>query len=92
LSADINAAHDKILSQCAAAIVDITSMQLQVLTLWREDISVMLAETPETDDVEEVNLEGIISTPHLGKINDQRIQSCITSDVVQVDVACPFAV
>jgi hypothetical protein len=61
MSAEINAAHDKILLQCVAAIVDITSMQPQVLTLWREDISMMLPESP-ADDAGDINLEGTGST------------------------------
>ena len=57
MSAEINAAHDKILMQCAAAIVDVTSMQHQVLTLWRENISMMLPESL-ADDAEDISLEG----------------------------------
>jgi hypothetical protein len=62
MSAEINAAHDRILLQCAAAIVDVTSMQPQVLTLWREDISMMLPESP-ADDAEDISLEGTGSHP-----------------------------
>ena len=92
LSADVNATHDKILLQCAAAIVDITSMQHQVLTLWRERISMML--TPASDDIEENDFEGAVFAHHLRKVvNDGScIHSRSSSNAVQVDVARPFVV
>ena len=47
-SAENTAADDATLRQYAAAIVDIKAMRTNVLTIWREEISMML---PEIQDI-----------------------------------------
>ncbi|KII92438.1 hypothetical protein PLICRDRAFT_172529 [Plicaturopsis crispa FD-325 SS-3] len=49
-SAENTAADDTSIRQCAAAIVDIRAMESHVLALWREEISVVLPETPDNPD------------------------------------------
>jgi len=53
------------LRQWAAAVVDITNLQQETLTLWREEISMMLPETSGLGDGDDVNLEGV--SPYLSR-------------------------
>jgi hypothetical protein len=43
-SAESTAADDAILRQYTAAIVDIRAMRVNVLTLWRDEVSMMLPD------------------------------------------------
>jgi hypothetical protein len=57
-SAETTAADDVILRQYTAAIVDIRAMRVNVLTLWRDEISMML---PDMSDIAGHGYDGAIS-------------------------------
>ena len=51
-------ADDTLIAQCAAAVTDINAMQSRVLTLWREEISMMMSTVLEASEDEEAHTEG----------------------------------
>lgn len=59
-SAESHVDDDAILRQCATAVVDIIAMQSSVRGIWNEEISMMLPETSDTANDEDVQPEGSV--------------------------------
>lgn len=52
--ADQTVADDALLRQCSIMVQDIRQMKEEVLTLWREGISVLLPDFADNEDSDEV--------------------------------------
>jgi hypothetical protein len=62
---EANAADAQILRQLAIAILDVNAMQKQMITLWQQELSMMLPEDNESSDDTHETTEGVLPTPGL---------------------------